>query len=481
MTDQEKKVCLGLLKLFIVEGKTFDKLITPKQLEIFYELVFRKHKRVQILTPTQYGKSFVVALACIIISCIQKEVVAVVAPTTDKARMIMRYYVDHLGDNPMFAAQLEKNTRLERLRMEESKDRIILRNGGGIFIISVQAGNSKKGIESAMGAGSKIVIEDESCLIPDPIEATVFRMIAGKGPDAFYCKIGNPFYRNHFLKSWNDPTYKKIPITYKDALAEGRVTPEFIEEARLKPYFSVLFECLFPDADSIDQSGYSILLSESIIKDRIKDKVELFGTLYLGCDVAGEGSNYSVICLRGRNGAKILYREQNHDTMNFAGVIARMAIDYKVKKIYVDGVGIGKPVYDRLREFPELSNVISVISGSKPEDDLNYFNKRAEMFWRLHDWLPLAELEAKDPAIWSDLSEIRYKIQSDKKIKIKGKDEMLREGVQSPDVADALALTFYDKETKYGKPVETETKLFKEMIKRKLKGRTGQRKHLFLT
>lgn len=481
MTEQERKVCMGLLKLFKVEGQTFDKLITEGQLQIFYELVFRKNKRVQILTPTQYGKSFVVALACIIISCIQKEVVAVVAPTTDKTRMIMRYYVEHLGDNPMFAAQLEKNTRLERLRMEESKDRIILRNGGGIFAISVQAGNSKKGIESAMGSGSKIIVEDESCLIPDPIEATVFRMIAGKGPEAFYCKIGNPFYRNHFLKSWHDPLYKKISIDYKQALAEGRVTPEFIEEARLKPYFSVLFECNFPDADSIDTSGYSLLISETILSSRLKPKVELFGTLYLGCDVAGEGSNYSVVVLRGRNGAKVLYRENNHDTMNFAGVIARFALDYKVKKIYVDGTGIGKPVYDRLREFPELTGVISVISGSKPEDDLNYFNKRAEMFWRLHDWLPLAELEAPDPTTWADLSEIRYKIQSDKKIKIKSKDEMLREGVQSPDVADALSLTFYDKETKYGKPIETETKLFKEMIKRKLKGRANERKPLFLT
>jgi hypothetical protein len=480
MSDQERKVCLGLLRLFTVDGKKFDSLVTEGQLQIFYELVFRKNKRVQILTPTQYGKSFIVALACIIISCIQKEVVAVVAPTTDKTRMIMRYYIDHLGDQEMFAQQLEKNTRLERLRMEESKDRIILRNRGGIFAISVQAGNSKKGIESAMGSGSKVIVMDEACLIPDAIEATVFRMIAGKGPDAFYCKIGNPFYRNHFFKSSHDPNYKQIKIDYKQALLEGRVTAEFIDEARLKPYFSVLFECLFPDADNIDQSGYSLLLSQSILDSRIKDKVELFGTLYLGCDVAGEGSNFSVVVLRGRNGARVIYRENNKDTMNFAGVIARLAIDYKVKKIYVDAVGIGKPVYDRLREFPELSGVIAVISGTKPEDEINYFNKRAEMFWRLHDWLPLAELEEKVKGEWADLLEIRYKIQSDRKIKIKSKDEMLREGVQSPDVADALALTFYDRETLFGKPVDTETKLFKEMIKRRLKGESKERKHLFL-
>ena len=477
MTDKERKVCLGLLKLFTVEGVTFDTLVTPGQLQIFYELVFRKNNRVQILTPTQYGKSFVVALACIVISCIQKELVAVVAPTNDKARIIMRYYVDHLGDSPMFAQQLEKNTRLERLRMEESKDRIILRNGGGIFMISVQAGNSKKGVESAMGSGAKVLISDESSLVPDPIEATIFRMIAGKGPDAFYCKIGNPFYRNHFYKSWNDPIYKKISIDYIQALAEKRVTPEFIEEARLKPYFDVLFACHFPSADSVDTSGYSLLIAEQILKDRIRERVELFGTLYLGCDVAGEGSNRSVIVLRGRNGAKVLYQENNHDTMAFAGVIARLALDHKVKKVYVDKVGIGKPVYDRLREFPEITGVIGVISGEKPEDESNFFNKRAEMFWRLHDWLPQAELEGDN---WQDLLDIRYKIQSDRKIKIKSKDEMLREGVQSPDVADALAMTFYDRETMFGKPVDSETKLFREAMKRKKMMQGGTRKHLFI-
>jgi len=479
MTSSERKVCMGLLELFTVEGVPFSELITEGQLQIFYELVFRKNTRVQILTPTQYGKSFVVAIACIVISCIQKEVVAVVAPTNDKARIIMRYYIDHLGDSPIFSQQLEKNTRLERLRMEESKDRIILRNGGGIFIVSVQAGNSKKGIESAMGAGARIVIEDESCLIPDPIEATVFRMIAGKGPQAFYCKIGNPFYRNHFFKSWNDPLYKKIAIDYKQAMEEGRFTTDFIEEARLKPYFDVLFACKFPDADSVDTSGYSLLIPEKIVRDRIRDKVDLFGTLYLGCDVAGEGSNKSVVVLRGRNGAKVLYAEDNHDTMAFAGVIARFAIQHKPKKIYVDKVGIGKPVYDRLREFPEISGVIGVISGEKPEDVDNFFNKRAEMFWRLHDWLPKAELEGDK---WVDLSDIRYKIQSDKKIKIKSKDEMLRDGVQSPDIADALSMTFYDRETMFGRQVEqTESKLFREAMKRKkqLQG-GGKRKLLFI-
>ena len=444
LTDNERKVCLGLLKLFKVEGKTADQIITEGQLLIFFELIFRKHKRIQILTSTQYGKSFIVALACVIISCIQKELVAIIAPTNEKAKIIMRYYIEHLADNPLFYSQLEKETRLERLRMEESKERIVLRNGGGIYVISVQAGNSKKGIEAAMGAGSKIVIQDESCLIPDPIEATVFRMIAGKGQDAFYCKIGNPFYRNHFLRSWRDETYHKVFIDYKQGLAEGRYNQEFIDEARNKPYFDVLFECLFPQPDAIDAGGFSSLVGEEFLLNRIKLAVPLFGELRMGCDVAGEGSNYSAIILRGKNGAKKIYKEHNPDTMNFVGIILQKFKELKPEMVYIDKVGIGKPVYDRLVEFPEIANkIIGVIAGEKPQDEITYFNKRAEMFWRMKEWLATSELEGKD---WMDILDVKYKIQSDRKVKIKSKDEMLKDGVASPDIADALALTFYDQD-----------------------------------
>ncbi len=399
------------------------------------------------MTSTQYGKSFIVAMACIIISCIQKEVVAVIAPTTEKAKIIMRYYIEHLGDNPLFYSQLEKDTKLDRLRMEGNKDRIILKNGGGIFVISVQAGNSKKGMESAMGSGAKICIQDESGLIPDPIEATIFRMIAGKGAEAFYCKIGNPFYRNHFLKSFRDEKYHKVFIDYQQGIQEGRYTADFIDEARNKPYFDVLYECKFPKVDAIDSSGYSTLIGEDYLNSRMREVVPQLGELRWACDVAGEGSNYSVIVERGRHGAKILYKENNPDTMNFVGIIVRMFNEavIKPKKIYVDKVGIGKPVFDRLKEFKEVNYIVSgIMAGETAQDETNYFNKKAEMFWRMRDWLAVGELEGKD---WLDLLDIKYKIQSDRKIKIKGKDEMLKDGVSSPDVADALSFTFYHPET----------------------------------
>ena len=69
-----------------------------------------------------------------------------VAPTSEKAKEIMRYYIQHLGDNRMFFKQLDAKSRLDRLKQEESKLRIVLNNGGGIYTLSVDQRNYSKSI-----------------------------------------------------------------------------------------------------------------------------------------------------------------------------------------------------------------------------------------------------------------------------------------------------------------------------------------------
>jgi hypothetical protein len=138
---------------FQVEEKPAYEMLTPSQKVMFYYLISGDKHRIQIIASTQYGKSLVVALACLFLSCIDGILVAVVAPSTDKAKIIMRYYIEHLGDHSRLLAKLQRDTKLDRLKKEESKERILLNNGGGIFVISAQERNAMKSIESAMGYG----------------------------------------------------------------------------------------------------------------------------------------------------------------------------------------------------------------------------------------------------------------------------------------------------------------------------------------
>lgn len=326
-------------------------------------------------------------------------------------------------------------------RIEETPD----------FVYNLEVENKNYFVEGVLVHNSKIVIQDESCLIPDEAEATIFRMIAGKGEDAFYGKIGNPFYSekpySHFLASWRNPEYKKVLIDYQQGLKEGRYTEAFIEEAKTKPHFDILFECKFPDSSRIDREGYSQLISVDELDRAYRHQVDLFGKLMLGVDVAGGGRNYSTIVLRGNNGAKVLYRAQNPDTMSFVGEVLNVMImngvDYE--NVFVDIIGIGKGVYDRLREaFQKDESFVSPMGvnvGEQAYKNDEFINIRAEAYWAVRQWLTGGALLERHKG-FDELLDIRYKTQSDRRIKIISKDELMGRGIESPDIADALMLTF---------------------------------------
>jgi hypothetical protein len=433
-------------------GQPFE--LTDGQQEIFEAISKRKFPRVQCISYSQYGKSDTVSMAVLTRITTFPEKWALVAPSNKKAHIIMSYLIQHTFDNEYTMALFDvgKDESLDRIRRERSKERMTYRHPDGqigeVFTLSSEGKRTKDLLDALMGFGAPNVIIDESSLIDDVQYVGILRMLGGH-KDNFLFEIGNPMRRNHFFKTSLDANYHHINIDCYRGIKEGRVTQAFIDEMRTKPMFSVLYENKFPAPDAVDSDGFSPLYLDTELQGHFKPTVNLFGELRMGCDVAGEGSNNSVIVLRGKNGAKKLFKGHTPDTMGFVGRIIECYRKTRPKKIYIDKVGIGKPVHDRLRELPELYDstgqciVIGVMAGEAAEDKNTFFNKRAEMFWRQRDWLATSELEGND---WLDLLDIKYKIQSDKKVKIKSKEDMIKDGIQSPDDADALSLTFYESE-----------------------------------
>lgn len=453
--EEIKQLCRSRYKNYY--GKPFE--LTDGQAEIFETIAKRKYPRTECRTYTQYGKSDTVSMAVLTRVTTYAEKWAIVAPSNKKAKIIMSYIIGHTFDNEYTMAkfEVEKGESIERIRRERSKERMTFKNISGIgevFTLSSEGKRTKDLLDALMGFGAPNVIIDESSLIDDVQKVGIMRMLGGH-QDNFLFEIGNAMRRNHFHKTSLDPKYHHINIDYKQGIKEGRISEAFIEEMRNKPMFSQLYENKFPPQDAVDSSGYAPLYLDTELQGKIRNEVNLFGELRMGCDVAGEGANYSVITLRGKNGAKIIYREHTPDTMAFVSAIIEAFRQWRPDRIYIDKVGIGKPIYDRLCELPEMYHVtdsgltdcivVGVQAGEQADDKESFFNKRAEMYWRQREWLQTSVLEGDN---WLDLLDVRYKVQSDKKVKIKSKDEMIKEGVYSPDVADSLSLTFYDSEMK---------------------------------
>jgi len=166
-------------------------------------------------------------------------------------------------------------------------------------------------------------------------------------------------------------------------------------------------------------------------------------TAIIGVDVARMGDDKTVICTRiGRNANMPFKIFSKIDTNE---VIAKIieeynfisSLGYKVQ-INIDHGLTGAAIFDimRARGYP----VNEIIFAASADDSTHYRNKRAEIWGRMRDWLKDGAALWKDETLRADLISVEYLARD--KIQLESKDAMKSRGVSSPDLADALAVTF---------------------------------------
>ena len=167
--------------------------------------------------------------------------------------------------------------------------------------------------------------------------------------------------------------------------------------------------------------------------------------LIIGVDPAGDkdgADRTAIICRRGRK-VYGLKTYKHYDTMEIVGVLVKMIRQEMPVKIYIDCIGIGKGIIDRLKEmgydFVEGINV-----ALKAHDKERFGNRRAELWNECADWLMQdmpVELPDSDE-LQTDLCSCGYKYKSNGQLLIEDKDAIRKRGMPSPDTADALIHTF---------------------------------------
>jgi hypothetical protein len=453
-----------LVKSLFKDEENNPFLLTEGQDQIFSAIFQRKYPRLFITTWTQFGKSDCVSMAVLARIASLPDKFTIVAPTTKKAQIITGYLIGHIFDNPVTkqAFQIEKGESAERIQRERNKSHLTFKTPTGIgevLTLSAEGRRTKDIINTMLGFGSKNVIIDESPTLSPEHYTSILRMLGGH-KDNMLVEIGNAINRNHFYKAGRDPNYHKIVINYEQGMREGRQTKEFFDEMRRKmppQLFASLYECKFPSADAIDSDGYSPLITEEEIDRALVDELQIFGELRLGVDIAYGGENHTVAVVRGANGAKKVLDSTSSDTMATVGAIMRLIQIYKVtpQNVFIDvGGGSGKGVYDRLRE--ELLKVTAYKGGETAENKDDFYNKRTECYWRAAQDIKSLKLKLVRGANWDELMHIKYKLQSDRKIKLMPKEDLLAKGFMSPDTADALIMT-------YGRKSREDTGQFEEL------------------
>jgi hypothetical protein len=433
--------------------------MSPGELAIFKEIVYRRNPRIEIVTCTQYGKTLSVSRAVLTRITSYAGDVMLLAPDQKRGKIFLNYMIQDTARNDYFANKLEginikENNLLMRLLTERSKVKLTYQvleeddqpRFGSVEILTCEAKRREGAVTAIMGFGGRTIIADESALVDDAIDSAVLRMMAGKGEDTFLCKIGNPFFRNHFLADWKDPRYKKIFIDYQIALAEGRYNQTFIDEAMGKPNAAVFYLCEFPAGDIIDADGWMMLMTSDEVRLCMQEAPH-FGEERAGCDVADEGNNESIIVKRSSGYAEIIFASDKIDPIQFAGQIILSVPKVKNKNYYIDRVGVGSGTYARVQEVNRIEKlgmiVTGINAGEQAADPTKFSNRRAEMAWRGREWLKGGGKISKDQR-WFQLAKIPYRASSSGKIELMPKKYMRKRGIASPDAADSLFMTFYD-------------------------------------
>lgn len=443
LDEKMRELCAKLYKDKL--GKPY--ILTDGQLQIFERILKRDRKRVHLTTFTQYGKSATVALGVLTRAASYPERWIIVAGREKQAKIIMGYIIEHTFDNDYTKGKLEIGGEdIERLQRERSKNRLTFRHTDGgigeIMVLSADSRNSQAAGESLMGFGGANVILDEASLIDDETEVKIFRMLGGF-KDNFYLKIGNPFRRNHFYLDSINPDWYRLNIDYRQGIKEGRISEDFIREARQKPLFGILYENEFPPAEMIDEHGYVPLLDEKDLVEVVDD--EMIKNKVMGVDPAGEGRDEAKWVVRDPFKIKVAATEKLSTPKGMAQRTMTIMIEENIPphKVYVDSFGVGAALIGELAKAGVAVNAVNVGDRMKTgtEDAERFYNKRAWMFWELRDWAKHGGTFVKNPN-WKELFGIKYRAELNRKLKIMSKDEMRRKGIMSPNTADAAMLTF---------------------------------------
>jgi phage terminase large subunit len=159
----------------------------------------------------------------------------------------------------------------------------------------------------------------------------------------------------------------------------------------------------------------------------------------IGVDVARFGDDRTVIYPRAGMVAYPPVTLRNMDSHDVAARVAKEYYEFGAEMVFVDDTGgYGGGVIDCL-----IRSGISPIpvNFSGKATDPRYYNKRSEIWFLLADWVKRGGVLPRGADIIRELSSVEYGFQNSK-FRLEDKNQLKQRLGYSPDMADALAMTF---------------------------------------
>lgn len=328
--------------------------------------------------------------------------------------------------------------------LEVKSDRIELRPSPTEAFISARTSRAEQP-EALQGIHSDhvMLVADEASGVPE----AVFEAAAGSmsGHEAVTILLGNPVRGTGYFYETHNRLRDEWFTLHVNCEKSKRVSKEFVREMAIKygeesNAYRVRVLGEFPLADDDTMIPFSVV-EQAMTRDI---EVDQFSPMTYGLDVARFGSDKSALAKKKGNVITEVKKWRGMDLMQLVGAIkseydAEETHDRPVS-IYVDSIGLGSGVVDRLRELGLPAVGINV--SETPAMKSSYVNLRAELWGKMKHWLEQRNCAIpKDDDLLADLTAPRYTFNSSGRLRVESKDEMKKRGLASPDMADACILT----------------------------------------
>lgn len=329
--------------------------------------------------------------------------------------------------------------------LEFKSDKISLKGASDSF--AVARTSRKENPEALQGFHSEnmLFLVEEASGVPDVVFQVAEGALSTKGAKTVMC--GNPTRSDGFFyESFHSMRHMWHNITVSCHDGEY-VSEEFLDGMKQKygedsNVYRVRVLGEFPTQSD------DVLVPLYIVEEATRREIVPSPTtpVIWGLDVARFGGDRSALAKRhGQVLLEPIKTWQNKDLMELAGIILTEyeACNYasRPNAIYIDAIGLGAGLADRLRELDLPAVAVSVSETASLKD--RFGRLRDELFWTAREWFEGRDVFIpEDDTLIQEITSIRYKYLSTGKLKVESKDEMKRRGQRSPDVADAFVLTF---------------------------------------
>jgi hypothetical protein len=197
--------------------------------------------------------------------------------------------------------------------------------------------------------------------------------------------------------------------------------------------------------EAFQSSGNAFIDSMLVSKARNSILEETYGANILGVDPAHTGDRVVIAFRKGRQVKQLWVYDTQIEEMTdkrLKGILKKLIDEHEIDKCNIDISG-GYGVIERLKD-DGYSAVVEAVSFAESPDEEQYLNKRAEMFFRFRDWLKDGEVRIPNTDdIATDIASLPDAETTDTgKWKFASKKDIKKNYGKSPDILDAIALTF---------------------------------------